>query len=264
MQCKQRIFGILPANNLNHYMNLNITMLLLFIAHNIFFHFIVCVEMFTTINKWFVYIVKLVKYGIVYCWSWFVANLYNLLRLNSQRLVVTYFFLLFFLICTHARSILQEQIAKRRKEEKRNSTRAKLLTQSFRSLVIWVYICFALIYGRKSCSHSQYTKTHRGIPLTRILFFFEFVVVAVVSLARIQSIAIQFDADKRSKGRIEWVQKKESEITYYYEHIEQEQRNTKKVPFSHFVFFCSLSRSRFLSLSLSFPLAYKSYILFCC
>lgn len=52
MQCTQSIFGILPANSLKHYMNLNIVMLLnrFFLnAHK--FWFFVCVW----INKWFVY-----------------------------------------------------------------------------------------------------------------------------------------------------------------------------------------------------------------
>lgn len=48
MQCTQRIFGNLPANNLKHYMNLNIAMLL---PLGTYAWFLVYVEIFISIDK---------------------------------------------------------------------------------------------------------------------------------------------------------------------------------------------------------------------
>lgn len=128
MQCTQSIFGNLPANNLKHYVNLNIAMLLLLLPLRPLFKF----DFLSTLK----YSFQSINCICTLCSIEYIVdhdllvNLYNLLQLIEPTTACYTFFLTFNL---HSRQVnLREQIANEKKQKEikntRISTRAKLLT----------------------------------------------------------------------------------------------------------------------------------------
>lgn len=138
MQCTQSIFGILPANNLKHNMNLNITMLAFAYNFN-FLSALKCAQSECSISLLCVQ----VNYIDLCCWSWSAVNLYNLLQLIVPTTACNF-------ANSHSRQVnLREQITQQQKKARReNSTQFNMRKNCWPKALdhSWFeYICFCVV-----------------------------------------------------------------------------------------------------------------------